>query len=197
MRRPGPWALPSQRRRSPSCTGPGSRGGGVAGSRDPGKVSVAPSRRRAGQERAPAGSVPPPVRRCSGSRAPQATRPAQPCQSQARPSAAPPARPGRSGGGEGRGGAGRGRTCLANRPDYQPPRPGQTARLNRAIPSALGNTPPIPAWVRDLGPAPSPSASRTQPGPRVAVSARLRRPSVLPDRAPSPAPRMSKTKSRL
>lgn len=106
-RQPGRWTLPSQTRRSPSCPGPGSRGGGVAGRQESFRSASQAERAKragAGQGRAPAGSAPPPAPRRSGSRAPPATRPAQPRQSQAPPPAAPPARPGPTGGGEPRGG---------------------------------------------------------------------------------------------
>lgn len=62
-----------------------------------------------------------------------------------------------------RGGAGRGRTCLANRPHYKPPRHGHTARLNRAIPLRSRHRPPIPRLdpVSRLG---TPTPTPTRPG---------------------------------
>lgn len=86
------------------------------------------SRRLARQERAPAGSAPPPAPPLSGSRAPAVTRPAQPCQSQTQPPTAPPAGRGPSEGGERRGGGAPVwsidlPTTAPPRPDWVEPRP--------------------------------------------------------------------------
>lgn len=199
MRRRGHCALPSRRRRSPSCTP--DRGHEVAGSRGRRKVSVAPGRRsgpsrRRGRAGAHSGGL-----RASACAAvlwrqgsPRPPGPPSPANRRPRHPQLRPPGPDRTE--RRRGGAGRGRTCLANRPHYKPPRHGHTARLNRAIPSALGTVRPFPAWTRYLGwaPQPQPRPGRVE---RAAVSSSLRRPSVLPDCAPSPTPRMSKTKSWL
>lgn len=153
----------------------------VAGSRDcqaagkfpqrqPGRALGAGPAGGGPQERAPAGSAPPPAPRCSGSRAPPATRPAQPGQSPAQPPQLLP--PDRHRAEAGRGGAGA--HLLDQSTPLLPPR---QAGLGRADPIP-GSRSLSPLWLRVWAGPHAPSLPPPIQVQRAAVSASPPRPSV-------------------